>query len=118
MGKSAPYELLKQIVARVPCSVCSQPFDLDDIHVLGQRGDVWMLAVHCTNCDTRGLVFAQMEVEELITYESELEPDEQEWFESLPPIGVDDVLDVHRFLRDFEGDVYDLLGIREVGPED
>ncbi len=118
MGKSELYELLKQIVAQVPCSVCSQPFDMHDIHVLGRRGDVWMLTVHCTNCDTRGLVFAQMEAEGIAVYESELEPDEQEWFESLPPIGVDDVLDAHRFLRDFEGDVYDLLGIREAPVEE
>lgn len=118
VGRPDLNELVKQIVSRVPCSVCSRPFELDDIHVLGQRGDVWLLAIYCSHCDTRALVFAQMQVEEGTPQVSEPSPAEQEWFESLPPISVDDVLDVHRFLQDFEGDVYDLLGVHRAGSQD
>jgi len=114
MGMSEAYELLKYIADRVPCATCSRSFDLDDLEVLGQRGNVWMVAVYCPHCETRGLIFARMQVQEDVRYESELEPHEWEWFESLEPISIDDVLDAHRFLRDFEGDVYDLLGMRRV----
>ena len=75
-----------------------------------------MMAVDCAHCHTRAVIFATLseDQQEPIVTQTELSPEEAEWFESLGPISMDEVLDAMRFLRDFNGDVDDLLGLRRL----
>lgn len=96
-------ELIRQLVASLPCAVCHHSNAPDNVRVVEHRGEVWVMAVKCSHCGTESLVFAMVKEEgrEVIT---ELTPQEWAKFREMPEISADDVLDVHEFLKDFDGD--------------
>ncbi len=106
---SGKHLFIKHLIASIRCSVCHHLYEPDDIYVIDHRDDLWVMAVVCTQCQTRGLIFAiirEISKDEFLT---ELTPEEWERFQEMPDIETDDVLDVHKFLRDFSGDLEDLL---------
>jgi len=102
---------IKHLIATIQCANCGAQYSLDDIHVLGHRGDLWVSAVVCRHCGTQGLIFAMVkddeETAEVIT---DVDPEEMEVFRNLPEISMNEVLDMHLFLRDFDGDFSSLFG--------
>ena len=97
------------------CTVCHHTFAPEDIHVLSRRADMWMMVVECTECHARNFVAAvlgdgdpdeaQLALRRLSQGygEDEMEATPAE-VERQPPVSVDDVVDMHEFLRDFDGD--------------
>ena len=70
------------------------------------------MAIACPGCETRALVFAivkgrEAHVEQLPT---DFIVEDLVSFDRRGPITIDDVLDFHDYLRDFRGDMADLLG--------
>ena len=102
-------ELVKHLVARIPCAVCQRHHEPDNVRIVEHYGEIWIMAVKCDHCGTQGLVFAMIQ-------EGEKKPKvvneitSQEWarFREMSPIDADDLLDVHEFLRDFDGDFVSL----------
>jgi hypothetical protein len=68
-----------------------------------------MLMVSCHHCQTQGIILAMVKEDEHVEVLSDLTPEEWERIRDLPAISSDDVLDVCRFLRDFDGDFVGLL---------
>ena len=101
---------IKRLISTIECANCGEKYSLGDIHILGHRGDLWVSAVVCGQCDTQGLIFAMVQDEESITVIIETEAEETEGFEDLPEIHVNEVLDMHLFLRDYDGDFSSLFG--------
>jgi len=96
--------LVKKLVASVKCSVCGQRYEADNIDVLGHEEDLWFLRVSCPACNTHCLVAAiirEDRVPEVITDLTEAELDR---FRNMDWLTPDDVLDMHDFLTDFDGD--------------
>ena len=97
------------------CTVCHHTFAPEDIHVLSRRADMWMMVVECTECHARNFVAAvlgdgdpdeaQLALRRLSQGygEDEIEAPAAE-AKRQPPVSVDDVVDMHEFLRDFDGD--------------
>ena len=99
------------------CSVCHREFQTSDVHVLSRKADMWMLMVSCSDCHARNFVAAvigdgdaeeaQLALrrlgEEHIRGRSQIEP---EYEDAAPgePVSIDDVLEMHEFLKDFDGD--------------
>ena len=99
------------------CSVCHREFQCSDDHVLSRKADMWMLMVSCSDCHARNFVAAvigdgdaeeaQLALrrlgEEHIRGRSQIEP---EYEDAAPgePVSIDDVLEMHEFLKDFDGD--------------
>jgi hypothetical protein len=111
IDKNSPeYHFVRQLIANVKCVVCSQEYGENDVFIMGRQDDVWMLMVSCAHCQTQGIILAMVkeeeQVEEIIT---DLTPEESEKIEGWPSIDIDDVLDIHRFLRDFDGDLHELF---------
>jgi len=102
------HELLKHLLASIPCAVCDQPYRLSDIEVVDHHDEIWIVAVKCSHCGTKGLVFALMK-EEKPEVVSDLVPQEWARFKKMPQIDADDLLDVHEFLKDFDGDFISLF---------
>ena len=95
---------IRHLIANIQCVSCGERYARNDIYVLGHHEDVWVSAVVCSRCGTQGLVFASVREGEEVEVRQrgaahELSP------EDLPALTIDDVLDVHAFLRDFQGDV-------------
>lgn len=120
---------IKQIVLdRIErCAVCHREFQADDIKVIARKPDVWTMLVECTDCHARNFVAAVMNdgdpqaarlalrrlTEEAINRgavdfgETEVAfagTEEHIADPSSPAINAGDVVDMHQFLDDFDGD--------------
>lgn len=102
------------------CSVCHRAFDEDDVEVLSRKQDMWMMIVQCRDCQARSFVAAlvgdatstspsgqlfdlaaaEFGFEERFGLEAVTEVDKP----TAPALSVDDVIEMHEFLDDFDGD--------------
>lgn len=96
--------LIKQIAARVRCSVCGHHFGVTDIQIVGHREQVWAMRVNCRECRTQALLLAVVEDKRARPVYTDLAPSEWERFKDGPPVSVDDVIEMHRFLQSYAGD--------------
>jgi hypothetical protein len=98
------------------CSVCHREFETEDVRVLSRKSDMWMLMVSCSECHARNFVAAvigdgdaeeaQLALRRLGEehVRSKLDIELESDAETGEPVTVDDVLEVHEFLQDFDGD--------------
>ena len=95
--------LIKKLMTSMKCESCGQNYEVYNVDVLGHREDLWFLRVFCSACHTHCLVAAVVKegkMPELVTDLTEAELDEFGDGE----IEVDDVLNMHSFLKNFDGD--------------
>ena len=96
--------LIKRLMASIKCGVCGQGYEVGSINVLGHDEDLWFLSALCPACHTRCLVAAVIregKVPEVIT---DLTGTELDKFKNAGGLTDDEVLDMHSFLRGFDGD--------------
>ena len=104
--------LIKRLMSSIKCEVCGQRYEVGDINVLGHQEDLWFLSALCPACHTRCLVAAVIregKVPELITDLSEAELDR---FRNAVQLTADEMLDMHNFLKYFDGDFSRLFSQR------
>jgi hypothetical protein len=100
------------------CVQCRQRFSLDDMRVVGRNGNLWVLAVRCPECSSQSFVAAVVgEHDDGTTVEAAaIDLVDDEAFEEEPdfvePVDVDDVLDMHEFLEEFDGNFLRLFNRR------
>jgi hypothetical protein len=102
--------VIKRVMASLRCGVCQQRYEPDNVTVLGQQEDLWLLKVFCPTCHTQYLVAAVIKegkAPEVITDLTEAEWDK---FRNAVGLTADEVLDMHNFLKDFDGDFSRLFG--------
>lgn len=104
MRDAANHPLIRYLMTRIGCTVCKTRYRPRDIHILAHQGERWLMAMECHECRTLGLVLAVLQKGEVQPVMTELTPEEKAEFREMPPLDADDVLDVHQFLRDFNGD--------------
>jgi len=90
------------------CAVCGSHYQEDRVHIVSQQGELLVARVTCAQCNTQGLIFATLKEGELSLI-GELSPEEWETFRKMSKVSVDNVLDMHLLLRNFEGDMKELL---------
>lgn len=98
------------------CRVCHRQHEGDDVNMVSQKPDVWMMMVECSDCHTRSFVAAvvdekradearhalqEMAIELTIQDTGETEPVPARVTE---PVGEDDVSEMRDFLQGFNGD--------------
>lgn len=107
--------LIKKLMTSIKCDSCGQYYEMSNIDVLGNNDDLWFLKALCSSCHTQCLVAAvirESRVSEVITDLTETELD---GFLNMGVVDVDDVLNMHKFLKDFDGDFSYLFGQRYAG---
>jgi hypothetical protein len=104
------------------CSVCHREFEPDDVHVLSRKADMWMLMVTCSDCHARNFVAAVIGDGDAEEAQLALRRLGEEHLRNRaaiaaehegPPgdlIAIDDVLEMHEFLKGFDGDFQALFG--------
>ena len=92
------------------CGSCGRPYRSRGIRILAQRDDLYFVDLTCRSCGAGAVAIVTIEVE---GQEAQLDAPELERVEAAavgaPPIAPDDVLDMHEFLRDFDGDFHALF---------
>lgn len=101
--------LIKRLMSSIKCSACGQRYEIDNIDVLGHQEDLWFLRVFCSTCRTQCLVVVVIKegrVPEVITDLTKVELDK---FRNAGMVSADEVLDMHNFLKNFDGDFSQLF---------
>lgn len=102
---------IQYLISSIQCPVCHHRYTPNDILNFDHRGDLWIVTISCTECETKGLAFIVVKSEETQTEPfTELTPEELARFKERGAITSDDLLDFYEFLRDYHGDVAGLLG--------
>lgn len=106
------------------CMVCHNQFHADDITVISRERDMWTMVVECTDCHARNFVAAVLNDgnpedaqlalrrlseraangQESIAEVSESVETESPHRQTGTPVSAADVVDVHEFLSEFDGD--------------
>ncbi len=125
----AKERIIRKLLVEHHCHRCGCSYDPDSILMLARRSEVWMLMVSCSLCkqkDTFVFKFpVQMQGRRRVTsYRLSRPPSSiprpeateppQEQSQPLPevpitPVTSDDVLDMHQFLKRFNGDFRQLF---------
>ena len=95
--------LIKKLMSSMKCEECGQNYESYNVDVLGHREDMWFLRVHCPTCHTQCLVAAVVKEEKVLEEVNDL-TDAEVGEQRRETIVVNDMLDMHNFLTDFNGD--------------
>jgi hypothetical protein len=104
--------IVRYLIAHTQCSGCGRRYAPRDVRIHKRSGDVWLASVNCRHCGLQGLIMAAIateDVEEADELVAELAKEDVEELEDLGPILGDEIIDLHRFLRGFEGNMVQLL---------
>jgi hypothetical protein len=101
--------LIRRLVSTVKCSVCGEHYEGSNVKVLGHDDDVWFVSAYCPTCGSHSLVAAVIKEGILPDFVAELADEEFDQFSEAEEVTVDDLLDIHSFLKEFDGDFSALL---------
>lgn len=103
---------LKQFFSAMKCGFCGQTYGVENVNILGHQEELWFLSIVCIHCQTQGLVAAVVQEGKTGEAITDLREVEYAKFAQGEVVGIDDVLDVHNFLKDFKGDFLRLFSQR------
>ena len=113
---------LRTQLASFECGSCGRTYRRADIRVLAQREELFFVDLACRGCGAQAVAIVTIEVEddaaiqatELAEAGTPLRRSSARRLEraavEADPIGADDVLAMHEFLHDFDGDFRRLFG--------
>jgi hypothetical protein len=102
-------------LASFTCAACGQPYGEDQVHLIARREELFFVDLSCPHCGSQAvaIVTIQVDGETLVTNAEaavgEAPVGEIATASSRSAVSVDDVIDAHVLLRDFEGDVHQLI---------
>lgn len=96
--------LMKRLIASIKCGVCGQSYEEAHIDVIGHSEELWFLKALCPSCHVKCLVAAIIRDDEQAGVITDLTGAELDRFKDGDRVGGDDLLEMHKFLRDFDGD--------------
>jgi hypothetical protein len=102
------------------CSVCHRHFSTDDVHIINRQPEMWTMLVECTDCHSRNFVAALMNdgdpgearlalrrLSDTVARELDTAAPDVDPADTLPEgdsVTASDVVDMHSFLDEFDGD--------------
>lgn len=102
-------------LARYACGACGEAYAVGQVRVIARREALYLVDLGCGRCGSQAVAIVTVEPEsdaeaevEASTGPRRVEPDDDPRSDS-PPVSADDVLDVHRLMADFQGNVDGLL---------
>jgi ribosomal protein S27E len=102
-------DVIKNLMASIECDICGKYYNIDNVSILGHEEKLWFLRVSCSACNNQYLVAAM--IKEDNPTETHIDPFEQEADrysnEDVPT--ADEILDMHNFLKNFNGDFAQLF---------
>jgi hypothetical protein len=105
-------DLVKQIMTSLKCEVCELPYEEENICILGFIGETWIIQINCRGCHSQSLVAVSVGRSDSPAakdhpYLIDLKPNEVVEFKYII-ITNDDLLDMHNYLAEFEGNISQL----------
>lgn len=95
--------LIKRMITSIKCGSCGQNYTEDHIEVIEHRDELWLMKVVCGSCHVRCLVAAIIREDAKPAVITDLTEAELDKFKSMDSIEEEDLLAMHTFLKDFDG---------------
>jgi hypothetical protein len=99
-------EVIRRYTTSSQCEVCGNPYQAEDVRIVGHDDEIWVLHVNCGSCHSQSLLAALMDENEAafrpIEPLTDLGENETAKFEDIE-ITSNDVLDMFNFLKGFGG---------------
>jgi DNA-directed RNA polymerase subunit RPC12/RpoP len=105
--------IVKKLMTSVKCTSCGQNYEMRDVKILGNHQDLYFLQVSCSSCHSRFLITAVIN-DKSPDIISDLTNTEFTKFKNAGTPNADDVLDMHTYLKEFNGDFSGLFGSKKV----
>lgn len=96
--------LLKQLISSFRCHVCRQGYDRDHVRLAARQEQLWIVSVRCSLCRNQQVFWVALKDNGDESILRDVSQAEDEAFAVREPVSADEVLDMHEFLRDFNGD--------------
>ncbi len=97
--------LIKKMITSIKCGSCGQNYHEDHIEVVERNDELWFLRVSCSSCHVRCLVAVIIRENAKAEVITDLTEEEVEKFKNMDGIKDEDLLAMHNFLKDFNGDI-------------
>jgi hypothetical protein len=101
-------------LAAFSCAACGQPYGEAQVRLIAQREELYFVDLSCPHCGSQAVAIVTIQIDgEPGTSEapdgSLVDGPEDGAVDRPQAITVDDVIDAHALLRDFEGDLHQLV---------
>ena len=96
--------VIKQLITSIKCGSCGKHYEVDHIEIIEHKEEMWFLRVFCSSCQSKCLVAGIIREDGESEFVTDLTPDELKKFKKIENISEDDLLNMHDFLKDFDGD--------------
>lgn len=96
--------LIKRLITSIKCGSCGKNYEVDHIEIIEHKEDMWFLQVFCPSCQLKCMVAAIIREDGESEVVTDLTLDELKKFKKIENISEDDLLNMHDFLKDFDGD--------------
>ena len=100
---------LKRLLSKIKCSVCGQGYEVADIKILGHEGTLWLFSACCSLCQTQGLLAVVAGRHNAAETATDFVEAERDKFDQSEVVEINDVLDMHNFLKGFNGGFADVF---------
>jgi ribosomal protein L44E len=105
--------VIKRLMTSVKCSSCGQNYAGRNVQIIGHHHDLWFISAYCSSCRTHYLLAATISREKA-EISSDLTEAEFIRFNKYHAPTADDILDMHSFLKKFDGNFTQLFGRERV----
>jgi hypothetical protein len=106
--------IIRRLMHSVTCKHCGHNYSGDSIKVLGKNNGLWYLNAYCPTCRTQYIIAVTVcEGKNLVV--TDLTDEELARIRNRPLPTADDVLDMHCFLKSFDGNFLRLFRRQRVG---
>jgi hypothetical protein len=104
---------IKRLMTSVKCSSCGQNYIARNVQILGHHHGLWFISAYCSSCHTHYLLVATVNEQKTDIVTDLTESEFDRFKKSFAPTA-DDILDMHGFLKTFQGDFAQLFGRERV----
>lgn len=96
--------LLERLFFKIGCGSCGQFYDVANVTGIGHHEDLWFLSAFCRACEVQGLTVVAVEIDGSSDVLGDLSEADCDRLAESDAVDVDDLLDMCRFLKEFDGD--------------
>lgn len=100
---------IRKLISSIKCGSCGQHYEESRMDIVERNDELWFIKVVCSSCHVGCMVAAIIREDKQPKLITDLTEDEIEKFKDMSDIGEDDLLAMHDFLKNFDGDLSDMF---------
>ena len=108
--------LAQKIAGRFACNHCGRKYLVRDVSVVEKWEQQWLMQLVCAWCDAEELLSVLLKGQQARAVLLDVTPGEWKHFRRMPTISVNDVIEIARTMRDYQGDLSEIM--EEALPKD